>query len=110
MNGQEDNPFSNPPDTSTNLLVSRQSFTSNLLKRRASPSFEGLEGDTSRKRIKEEQDGGDEERKEEVTNGPPLPQSNFVDELAEELQCGCCSELVYRPVIVTPCQHFFCGR
>jgi E3 ubiquitin-protein ligase CHFR len=30
--------------------------------------------------------------------------------LAEELQCGCCSELVYRPVVVSPCQHFFCGR
>ena len=35
---------------------------------------------------------------------------NFVDELAQELQCGCCSELVYKPVLVMPCQHFFCGR
>ncbi|KAF8195478.1 hypothetical protein BJ912DRAFT_143278 [Pholiota molesta] len=33
----------------------------------------------------------------------------FVDEIAQELQCGCCSELVYRPVLVIPCQHFFCG-
>ena len=36
--------------------------------------------------------------------------ANFVDELAQELQCGCCSELVYKPVLVMPCQHFFCGR
>jgi E3 ubiquitin-protein ligase CHFR len=36
--------------------------------------------------------------------------STLADQLAQELQCGCCSELVYRPVIVAPCQHFFCGR
>lgn len=28
----------------------------------------------------------------------------------DELQCGCCSGLVYKPVLVIPCQHFFCGR
>lgn len=110
MNGQENSPFPNPPDTNMDPIISRQSFTSNAaLKRRASPSFEGLEEDTSRKRIKEEQ-GNDGEPPEEVSVGPSLPKSNFVDELAEELQCGCCSELVYRPVIVMPCQHFFCGR
>ena len=36
--------------------------------------------------------------------------SKIADHLSEELQCGCCSELVYRPVLVMPCQHFFCGR
>jgi len=34
----------------------------------------------------------------------------FADNMAEELQCGCCSEIVYQPVLVLPCQHFFCGR
>ncbi|KAI6114415.1 hypothetical protein F5141DRAFT_1187953 [Pisolithus sp. B1] len=36
--------------------------------------------------------------------------SALVEDLVQELQCGCCSELVYRPVVVSPCQHFFCGR
>ncbi|KAF8527464.1 hypothetical protein BU17DRAFT_31193, partial [Hysterangium stoloniferum] len=27
----------------------------------------------------------------------------------QELKCGCCTELCYNPVIVNPCQHFFCG-
>ncbi|KIJ54401.1 hypothetical protein M422DRAFT_153683, partial [Sphaerobolus stellatus SS14] len=26
-----------------------------------------------------------------------------------ELKCGCCTELCYNPVVVNPCQHFFCG-
>jgi E3 ubiquitin-protein ligase CHFR len=75
------------------------------LKRRASSSFECLE-DNSRKRLKEEP--GDMSHRPE----PNVSESNvkFVDELAQELQCGCCSELVYKPVLVMPCQHFFCGR
>jgi E3 ubiquitin-protein ligase CHFR len=31
-------------------------------------------------------------------------------DLAQELECGCCSAVVYKPVVVMPCQHFFCGR
>ncbi|KAF9464160.1 hypothetical protein BDZ94DRAFT_1257154 [Collybia nuda] len=108
MSGQEINPFPNPVDAIMDPTVSRQSFTSNAaLKRRASPSFEGLGEDTSRKRIKEEQDDSGV-RSEETTNSL-LSRFNYLDEMAEELQCGCCSELVYRPVIVMPCQHFFCG-
>lgn len=38
------------------------------------------------------------------------PDSKLVEELTQELQCGCCAELVYKPVLVMPCQHFFCGR
>jgi hypothetical protein len=34
----------------------------------------------------------------------------LVADLAQELECGCCSAVVYRPVVVMPCQHFFCGR
>ncbi|EAU85893.1 hypothetical protein CC1G_02916 [Coprinopsis cinerea okayama7 len=74
------------------------------LKRPASPSFEN--GDQPvRKRLKEEADKAsiveqDAEKSQDA---------RMVDELALELQCGCCSELVYNPVLVLPCQHFFCG-
>lgn len=30
-------------------------------------------------------------------------------ELALELNCGCCTEICYNPVLVSPCQHTFCG-
>lgn len=46
-----------------------------------------------------------EEEQVETIDGQLL-----ADELEQELQCGCCSALVYRPVVVSPCQHFFCGR
>lgn len=81
----------------------------NPLKRRASSSFEGLEQDASRKRLKEQ-------RAEVSTHvisdeGTLMPQgSDFADDLAEELNCGCCSSICFRPVVVSPCQHFFCGR
>jgi E3 ubiquitin-protein ligase CHFR len=45
---------------------------------------------------------------------PPLPLpidgAALAADLAEELECGCCSAVVYRPVVVMPCQHYFCGR
>ena len=73
--------------------------------KRSATSFECFE-DNSRKRLKEE--SSDMSHRPE----PGVSESivNFVDELAQELQCGCCSELVYKPVLVMPCQHFFCGR
>ena len=73
--------------------------------KRSATAFECFE-DNSRKRLKEE--SGDMSHRPE----PSVSESivNFVDELAQELQCGCCSELVYKPVLVMPCQHFFCGR
>ncbi|EDR13721.1 uncharacterized protein LACBIDRAFT_309007 [Laccaria bicolor S238N-H82] len=79
----------------------RDSATFTTLKRRASPSFEDV-ADISRKRLKEA--GAPEIDRTDVTD-----MSSFPDELAQDLQCGCCSELVYRPVLVMPCQHFFCG-
>lgn len=98
------------PDTSIVASHSRsQPFPVATLKRRASPSFEGLEDDSSRKRKREDQDdalGSVAGPRPTVTVENP----RLADELAEELQCGCCSELVYRPVVVSPCQHFFCGR
>jgi E3 ubiquitin-protein ligase CHFR len=93
-------------DTVIHAITSYEPSTAFSLKRRASPSFEGLEED-SRKRMKENDEPGKSEE-----SGPNTLSSkpSLVDELAEELQCGCCSELVYKPVIVAPCQHFFCGR
>ena len=75
------------------------------LKRRASPSFECPE-DNSRKRLKEEPGDMTHQPQPNISEST----TSFVDELAQELQCGCCSELVYKPVLVMPCQHFFCGR
>ncbi|KAI0304462.1 hypothetical protein B0F90DRAFT_1809281 [Multifurca ochricompacta] len=65
------------------------------LKRRASSAFD-IRGDNSRKRLKEV---------------PPLTrlQTHKRPLSSRELLCGCCSALLYRPVIVYPCQHYFCG-
>jgi hypothetical protein len=83
-----------------------------VLKRPASPSFEGLQENTCRKMVKEDTDGST--ACQSNTESPSISNNNveisLVEELAQELQCGCCSELVYRPVVVAPCQHFFCGR
>jgi E3 ubiquitin-protein ligase CHFR len=78
------------------------SLSSNSLKRRATSPLEDspVEG---RKRLKED-------TSDEQLQGGISQESQFLDEMGEELQCGCCSALVYRPVIVMPCQHFFCGR
>ncbi|THH15848.1 hypothetical protein EW146_g4694 [Bondarzewia mesenterica] len=76
------------------------------LKRRASLTFEGMDDD-SRKRFKEckpEQQLHIHEEQPIIISGKAL-----ADDLEQELQCGCCSGLLYRPVIVNPCQHYFCG-
>lgn len=78
------------------------------LKRRASSTFEDTQGRSSRKKAREDEDI--------YTNQHNAPEEGHIDghaladELELELQCGCCSALVYRPVVVSPCQHFFCGR
>ncbi|CAL1713146.1 unnamed protein product [Somion occarium] len=77
------------------------------LKRRASSSFETMEDSSSRKRLKEDNDVANDScssEEDQIVDGQAL-----ADDLEQELQCGCCSALVYRPVIVSPCQHFFCG-
>lgn len=109
MNEQDHGPLPSTSDTVIHAITSFEpptGFQVTNLKRRASPSFEGLEED-SRKRMKE--DEGLEPSNVSGPNTLPIGPS-LVDQLAEELQCGCCSELVYKPVIVAPCQHFFCGR
>lgn len=80
------------------------------LKRRASQSaFDSLDDtdNSSRKRLKEDSMNklSRPEEQSQTVDGQVL-----ADDLEQELQCGCCSALVYRPVIVSPCQHFFCGR
>lgn len=75
------------------------------LKRRASQSFDDAQVDGSRKRAKED---GNEQAKQ--TETAPIDGEALAEDLEQELQCGCCSALVYRPVVVSPCQHFFCGR
>jgi len=78
------------------------------LKRPASPSYESdPANDGSRKRIKGNIGEGTDSS---LIYSALTVNCNLVEELAAELLCGCCSELVYRPVLVTPCQHFFCGR
>ena len=41
---------------------------------------------------------------------PPVDGEALAEDLGQELECGCCSGLVYKPVVVNPCEHFFCGR
>ncbi|KAG1872420.1 hypothetical protein DFJ58DRAFT_722359 [Suillus subalutaceus] len=81
------------------------STSSSALKRGPPSSFEGLEDETSKKRFKE--DLGNEPDCEKSAAKPGY--EALAEDLAQELQCGCCTELVYRPVVVSPCQHFFCG-
>ncbi len=76
------------------------------LKRRASPSFDDR-SNNSYKRLKEDippNDAPDAQAPVFVSG------SHLADDLEQELLCGCCSALLYRPVVVYPCQHYFCGR
>ncbi|KAH0832014.1 hypothetical protein J3R83DRAFT_12919 [Lanmaoa asiatica] len=91
-------------DTWPSLVMVDQPSASTL-KRPPSPSFEGADDEITRKKFKEDSS-------EDMVQIPVASTSKYdalVDDLAQELQCGCCAELVYRPVVVSPCQHFFCG-
>ncbi|CAK5284071.1 unnamed protein product [Mycena citricolor] len=81
------------------------------LKRRASASFNDTLDEVAarRKRMKEEHTPHDVEQISVPASSAKHLDCVLADELAQELQCGCCSELVYRPVTVLPCQHYFCG-
>ncbi|KAF9651611.1 hypothetical protein BDM02DRAFT_3110352 [Thelephora ganbajun] len=81
------------------------------LKRRASPSWgEGSSDSLSRKRLKDEH-VGQEESTDSSASGltDTMNRRTLIDDLAQELECGCCAALVYNPVTIIPCQHSFCG-
>ncbi|KAI0720449.1 hypothetical protein C8T65DRAFT_791392 [Cerioporus squamosus] len=101
----EDPPRTGPivpvPEAATSATAS--------LKRSAAEAFEDASDEeaTSHKKIRDETRPavpGDEDEHGKTVDG-----SGLADNLEEELQCGCCSAIVYRPVVVAPCQHFFCG-
>ena len=103
----------------SDLMPQASTSATASLKRSASEAFEGSQDEeSSRKKVREssvgvngghigknESGGGDESEGAASVDGQAL-----ADNLEEELQCGCCSAIVYRPVVVAPCQHFFCGR
>ncbi|KAI1789634.1 hypothetical protein LXA43DRAFT_892625 [Ganoderma leucocontextum] len=75
------------------------------LKRSASEAFEDVSDDESKHKKLKDSSGN-----AKAHDGRANPDGvTLADNLEEELQCGCCSAIVYRPVVVTPCQHFFCG-
>jgi E3 ubiquitin-protein ligase CHFR len=92
-------------EAESSLAHDNQPSTSTL-KRPPSPSFEGLDDEITRKRFK--QDLSEDTEQTQIESESKY--DTLVEDLAQELQCGCCAELVYRPVVVSPCQHFFCGR
>ena len=106
---QESQPsLSDTSDSIMGFSLSRDGVvaSSSTLKRGAPSSSEDPEGETSKKRFKEDTEN-------EPDNESPAAKPKYeslADDLAQELQCGCCAELVFRPVVVSPCQHFFCGR
>lgn len=82
------------------------------LKRRASSSWGEGSGDSpSRKRLKDE-NVDQKESTDSRASGPTDTADGraLIDDLAQELECGCCAALVYSPVTIIPCQHSFCGR
>ncbi|KIY45619.1 hypothetical protein FISHEDRAFT_49121 [Fistulina hepatica ATCC 64428] len=78
---------------------------SSTRKRKTSPSPQTVDQETARKRLKED-DGSTQSASSQIAVSA---RDAAIDQLAEELYCGCCSDLVIAPVIVMPCQHFFCG-
>lgn len=82
------------------------------LKRSASSSWGEGSGDSpSRKRLKDGH-AGREESTDSQASGPMhiTDRRALIDDLAQELECGCCAATVYNPVTIIPCQHSFCGR
>lgn len=80
------------------------------LKRRASLSWgEGSCDSLSRKRFRDEHVG--QESRDSPDRAPPniASKRTLIDDLCQELECGCCAALVYNPVTILPCQHSFCG-
>lgn len=101
-----DHPFDLNLPTMAELHHGQSSEAPSSLKRRASPTFD-VRGDNSHKRLKEDTPP-DETADAQVPS--LISDRQLADDLEQELLCPCCSALLYRPVIVNPCQHYFCGR
>ncbi|KAF8610269.1 hypothetical protein BDV93DRAFT_540117 [Ceratobasidium sp. AG-I] len=43
------------------------------------------------------------------SSSPDQRTAQLADEIESELRCGCCTEIAYNPVTLSPCHHFFCG-
>ena len=82
------------------------------LKRRASSSWGEGSGDSpNRKRLKDEPVSQKESTGSRASGHADIAdKQTLIDDLAQELECGCCAALVYSPVTIIPCQHSFCGR
>lgn len=94
MSEDEFSNVSNPSHPLMGLTLSRpeQYTTLATLKRSASSSFEGPQVETSRKRMRGNLD--DAAAIEGSDNTVSIDGVALADDLAQELQCGCCSELV----------------
>lgn len=112
MSGEYPN---NPSDTtveqttSTSFISSSTigSFNSHSHKRPVSPDPDS--DHRVKKKMKEDINSSESVHKPDASN-QAIDGNTLAEDLAQELQCGCCSELVYKPVVVIPCDHFFCGR
>ncbi|KAI0322011.1 hypothetical protein OF83DRAFT_1050174 [Amylostereum chailletii] len=99
------------PDVFVDLQPSAHAGSSNApsiatLKRRASLTFE----DRSDNSVKRQREASPvREPTQEAEEPVVISGKALADDLEEELTCGCCSALLYRPVTVYPCQHYFCG-
>jgi hypothetical protein len=80
------------------------------LKRRADSTPAADEANDSEKRACKKAKHEHVADAEHGRDAPALDGQALVADLAQELECGCCAAVVYRPVVVMPCQHFFCGR
>ena len=82
------------------------------LKRRASSSWGEGSGDSpSRKRLKDGHVGQGESTDSQTSGRADITDKQaLIDDLAQELECGCCAAPVYNPVTILPCQHSLCGR
>ncbi|KIO18632.1 hypothetical protein M407DRAFT_31708 [Tulasnella calospora MUT 4182] len=61
-------------------------------------------------RVEEQPATNAESKDQPVENAIEVAKAaKFVDDMEEELMCGCCAALLYHPVVISPCGHFFCG-
>jgi hypothetical protein len=79
------------------------------LKRRATSAALSDVDEVSRKKVKMAHNSALEALPENDAV-VPIDGVALADDLGQELECGCCAAVIYRPVVIIPCQHFFCGR